>query len=158
MSTPNPENQPNKIIPASNGSNDNSLLHASGITERGITQGILGVHERAGSQVHELQEKQRSFITRVFTERRLTSVLQDAKIQSVKDFADYQRTLFRLATDAKISMAHSMCLAMSRELKIGNQERFTALILDKHESLRRTVESKREGFLRDIDSAYANAE
>ena len=51
-----------------------------------------------------------------------------------------------------------MCLAMSRELKIGNQERFTALILDKHESLRRTVESKREGFLRDIDSAYANAE
>ena len=51
-----------------------------------------------------------------------------------------------------------MALAMSRELKVGNQERFTAMILDKHESLRRTVESKREGFLADMDAAYANAE
>ena len=69
-----------------------------------------------------------------------------------------QRRLFRLATDTKLEMAHSMCLAMSRELKVGNQERFTAMVLDKHENLRRTVESKREGFLADMDAAYTNAE
>src|SRR5437773_1140206 len=55
-------------------------------------------------------------------------------------------------------MAHSMCLAMSRELKVGNQERFTSMVLDKHESLRRTVQAKRDGFLADVDAAYTNAE
>jgi len=158
MSTPNPTNQPAEITPAGNGSNDNSLLHASGVTERSITQGILGAHERAGVQIQQLQERQRGFWSSLFTERGLTRVLEDARIQGVKDYADYQRRLFRLATDTKLEMAHSMCLAMSRELKIGNQERFTAMVLDKHENLRRTVESKREGFLADMDAAYTNAE
>jgi len=141
-----------------NNAQENSMLRVSGVTEQAIAQGTLGIHNNVAQAVHQLQEKQRGFISRFFTEKGLTKVLQDQKIQSVRDFAEYQRTAFRLATDTKLDMAHSMCLAMSRELKVGNQERFTAMVLDKHESLRRTVQSKREGFLADMDAAYDHAE
>lgn len=141
-----------------NGSDENSLLHASGINERSIAQGIFAIPERAAVQSEQLQERQIGLLSRLFVERGLTRVLRDARVQGVKDFAEYQRRAFRLATDTKLEMCHSMCLALSRELKVGNQERFTAMILDKHENLRRTVESKREAFLADMDGAYATSE
>ena len=138
--------------------NDNSLLHANGVTERVISQGTLSVHTQAAQYVAALESKQRGWISRYFTDRGLTHVLQDAKVQTVKDFSEYQRNLFRLATDARLDMAHSMVLAMTRELKVGNQQRFTAMVLDKHESLRRTVQTKRESFLDEMDVALANTE
>ena len=137
---------------------ENSLLRVSGVTEQAIAQGTLGVHNNVALAVQQLQDKQRGFISKFFTEKGLVRVLQDQKVAMVRDFGEYQRTAFRLATDTKLDMAHSMCLAMSRELKVGNQERFTSMVLDKHESLRRTVQEKREGFLADMDAAYTNAE
>ena len=64
----------------------------------------------------------------------------------------------RLATDTKLDMSHSVCLAMSRELKVGNQEKFTTLVLEKAESLRRTVLAKQEQFIADMDNAYTTVE
>lgn len=154
-------NTPNTLYPTAptiSGGNSNSLLHTNGVTESSIAQGTLGVHGAVANFVGDLESRQRGLISRLFTERGLTKVLQEAKEQSVKQFTDYQRHLFCLASDTKLDMAHSACLAMTRELKVGNQEKFTSLVLDKHESLRRAVQEKRDSFLVELDQAYTNAE
>jgi len=151
------DNQDSEIIPSPR-SGENSLLRAAGITERAIGEGILEVHKRTAQDVDQIQEKQRGVLRRLFVERGLDQAILEAKIQQVKDFADFRRKILRVATDLKLELCHSTALAMSRELKIGNQERFTSLVLDKYESLRGTVGSQTERVLADIDAAFANAE
>ena len=137
---------------------DHSLLRASGVTEPAIAQGTLSTHTNAAQTVMLLEEQRRGWISRLFTEKALVKELQERKIRTVRDYSEYQRNLFRLATDTKLEMAHSMCLAMTRELKVGNQERFTTMVLEKAESLRRTVLAKQDGFLGDMDGAYTRLE
>lgn len=139
-------------------SGENSLLRSAGISEEDIAKGTLASHVDVANAVTHLHNKQRSFLQRMFQDRKLSKVLEDQKISSIQAYGDYQRAVFKLATDAKLEMAHSHCLGMVRELKVGNQTRFSRVVLDAHEDLRRTVEAKRAGFLDEIDAAFANAE
>lgn len=138
--------------------NDHSLLRASRVTESAIAQGTLSTHANAAQTVKMLEDQRRGFISRLFTDKALVKELQEQKIRTVREYSEYQSNLFRLATATKLEMAHSMCLAMTRELKVGNQERFTTMVLEKAESLRRTVLAKQDGFLSDMDGAYSRVE
>ena len=145
---------PNTVGAAGN----NALAASLGVNPEVITKAVNGTHAQAAERLQVIEERQRGLFTRLFVERGLSKVLQEARIQEVKDFQAYRASLFRLATDTKLDMAHTMCLAMSRELKVGTQQAFTSMVLDKHESLRRTVQQKRDAFLEDIDAAFSNAE
>ena len=135
-----------------------SLLRTSGVTEKQITDGTLATHTQAAMIVQRLHEQKRGWFTRLVMDKKLENELRLQKIQTVRDYAEYNRAMMRLATDTKLDMSHSVCLAMSRELKVGNQEKFTTLVLEKAESLRRTVLAKQEEFLADMDSAYTTVE
>ena len=145
--------------PSSTGTAGNNALATSlGVSTEVITKAINGTHVQAAERLQQFEERQRNLFTRIFVERGLAKVLQDARIQEVKDIHAYRAALFRLATDTRLDMAHTMCLAMSRELKVGTQEAFTTFVLDRHENLRRSVQQKREAFVADIDVALSNAE
>ena len=148
----------NPSSPVPSGSDESSLLRTAGVTERGITQAVTGAHESAAARVLELQEKQRGFFTKFFAERGLTKVLQDSKIQEVKDYTEYQRRIFALATETKLEMCHSICLSMTRELKVENSKRFNIMVTEAYETLSRNVKAKQATFLADTDDAATNAE
>jgi transposase, IS30 family len=139
-------------------SHSSSLLAKSGVDETTIQSGVLNAHGNATAYVMKLQEKQRGFLTRFFTERGLSTALQDQKMAMVEDVGKAQRQLFKLATDTKLEMAHNVCLAMTRELMVGNQERFTTLVMEREENLRKNVQARRDTFLEDMDAAYTKAE
>ena len=137
---------------------DNSLLRSTGVTEEDIAKGTLASHVNVANTVIRLQNQHRNWLQRMFQDRKLSKVLENQKISAIQGYGEYQSAVFKLATDAKLEMAHSQCLAMVRELKVGNQTRFSRVVLDAHEDLRRTVEAKRSGFLDEIDAAFANVE
>ncbi|MEX1362804.1 MAG: hypothetical protein AB1Z98_06740 [Nannocystaceae bacterium] len=131
---------------------DPSLLRRAKLHDQDIAMRTLGGPSAISEQMRRLEEKQKSWTQRFMIGRNMSKVLEDIRVKEIRDWAEYQRAVFRIATDAKLEMAHTVCLSLTRELKVATQERFTSLIMDKQEHLRRNVIRKRENFLEDMDA------
>lgn len=134
---------------------DPSLLRRAKLREQDIATHTLGQPSNTARQLEKLEERQKSWFSRFFMERGLASILENKSIQEIRDYKEYRHAVFRLATNTKLEMVHTVCLTLTRELKLATQERFTSLIMDKQEQLRRNVNLKRERFLADMDEMEA---
>jgi len=135
-----------------------SVMSETGIQGPEITQAVLMKHAQTGQQIAAMEKQNKGIISGLFLNRGLTKELEASRILLVKDYLAYKRSEFAIATNTKLTLAHEMCLAMTREIKVGNQQRFTALILTQYDLLNQTVNARREQFMNSIDQQYAVVE
>lgn len=142
---------------AAGSSNPLRQRHPAG--DPGNLSGALeSVHSGHLSSVQKLQQKERSFLSRILLERGLTKEIEQHRTTELKQYHQYRSDMIKLAADTKLEMCHEACLKMTRELKVSNRQVFSDFVTARHEELRRTVDCRVENFLADTDNAYSLAQ